>query len=66
MARISVKVIAYGFAALLVVLGVILLLAGYNLPAANGGEIGAGWTLIGVGVVIWIVGFAARYLRHLR
>lgn len=62
--RINVKVIAYGFAALLVVLGAILLLAGYNLSPVNQSEISSGWTLIIIGIIIWFVGFLARYLRY--
>lgn len=60
---ISVKVVAFGFAALLVVLGVILLLVGYNLPTPNQAEVSSGWDLIIVGVVVWIAGFLSRYLK---
>ncbi len=60
---INVKVVAFGFAALLVVLGVILLLAGYNLSTPNQAEVSSGWDLILVGVVVWVAGFSSRYLR---
>ena len=60
---VNVKVVAFGFAALLVALGVILLLAGYNISPTNQSEISSGWTLIVIGVIIWLLSFSERILR---
>ena len=64
MAQIKVSVVAYGFASLLVVLGVILLLVGYQ--TSNMQEVGSGWPLIALGVGVWALGFIARFARLIR
>lgn len=66
MAQIKVSVVAYGFASLLVVLGVILLIIGYNYRSGNPNEIGAGWTLITVGILVYIAGFVLRVTKAIR
>jgi len=57
---IGVRVFAQGFASLLVVLGAILLLAGYY--ANNASEVSSGWPLIVVGIVIWFISLVIRKL----
>ncbi len=66
MAQIKVSVVAYGFASLLVVLGVILLIIGYNYSSGNPNEISAGWTLITVGILVYIAGFVLRVTKAIR
>lgn len=66
MAQIKVSVVAYGFASLLVVLGAILLIIGYNYSSGNPHEISAGWTLITVGILVYVAGFVLRVTKAIR
>jgi len=61
MSKITVKLVVYVFAAILLILGGVLLFAGYT--SANHWKIVAGWSLDGIGLVIWVGGYlVVRYL----
>jgi hypothetical protein len=64
MPRIQAKVALYVFAALLLMLGGLLIFGGYFTSSINHGDIDAGWALIAIGLVIWVAGFLAR--RHFK
>lgn len=64
MPRINEKVALYVFAALLLMLGGLLIFGGYITSIINHGEIVAGWALIAIGLVMWVAGYLARrYLK---
>ncbi len=46
--------------ALLALGGILLLALGYNMNPNNGSEITTGGWLIGIGVVMWILGFISK------
>ncbi len=62
MPKINVKLVVYVLAAILLILGGVLLFLGYT--SLNHGEIDAGWILDVIGLVIWVAGYIFR--RHLK
>ncbi len=57
---INIKVIAFGFGALSLALGAVLLILAFNYtkdPASIQQEASAGWVFVGIGVFAWVLGF---------
>jgi formate hydrogenlyase subunit 3/multisubunit Na+/H+ antiporter MnhD subunit len=61
---ISIKAWATGIGGVFAVGGVLLLGVGYQ--TMNDQEIGGGWTLIILALIIWLLGFAAKESRRRR
>jgi hypothetical protein len=66
---LDIKVIAFGFGALSLALGAVLLILSFNYtkdPTAIQQEQSAGWVFVGIGVIAWFLGFAERVTKKKR
>ena len=62
---IDIKVVAFGFGALALALGAVLLFASFNYttnPDLASQEMSAGWVFVGIGIVAWAAGFIKSLL----
>jgi len=60
---LDIKVIAFGFGALALALGAVLLILSFNYttdPTSIQQEQTAGWVFVGIGFLAWLLGFAEK------